>query len=50
LEVTSGELLTDQPVPLVKRRTEISREIAIRLWRLKLREGWRVLSLQWRQG
>ena len=49
LEVTSGELLTDRPVPLLKRRKEISRGEAIKLWRLKLREGWRAFPPQWRQ-
>ena len=32
LEVTVGELLPDQPVPLLKRRLQISREEALKLW------------------
>ena len=32
LEVTVGELLPDQAVPLLKRRTELSREEALKLW------------------
>ena len=31
LEVTVGELLPDQPVPLLKRRLELSREEALKL-------------------
>jgi len=42
LEVTVGELLPDQPVPLLKRRWELSREEALRLWSEKRREGWQV--------
>ncbi|WP_255374106.1 DUF1651 domain-containing protein [Synechococcus sp. MW101C3] len=33
LAVTSGELMPGQPAPLLKRRRELSREEAIRLWR-----------------
>jgi hypothetical protein len=47
LEVTSGELLPDQPVPLLKRRWELSREEALRLWSEKRREGWQVCKPQW---
>ncbi len=32
LEVTVGELLPNQPVPLLKRRLELSREEARKLW------------------
>jgi len=32
LEVTVGELLPGQPVPLLKRRLELSREEALKLW------------------
>jgi hypothetical protein len=47
LEVTVGELLPDQPVPLLKKRLEISREEALRLWVEKRAEGWRACSPQW---
>ena len=39
LEVTVGELLPDQPVPLLKRRLELSREEAIKLWNEKKQQG-----------
>jgi len=39
LELIMGELLPDQPVPLLKQRKRISREQAIRLWAEKRREG-----------
>jgi hypothetical protein len=32
LEVTVGELLPSQPVPLLKRRLQLSREEARKLW------------------
>ena len=32
LEVTVGELLPNQPVPLLKRRLQLSREEARKLW------------------
>jgi hypothetical protein len=39
LEITSGELLPDQAVPLLKRRWELNREEALRLWAEKRRVG-----------
>ena len=39
LEVTSGELLPAELVPLVKRRRELTREEAIRRWRQKRQQG-----------
>ncbi len=47
LEVTVGELLPDQPVPLLKRRLELSREDARKLWAQKKQQGWRPCSPQW---
>ena len=47
LEVTSGELLPDQRVPLLKRRLELDREQALRLWQRKRQEGWSVCPPQW---
>ena len=47
LEVTSGELLPDQPVPLLKRRLELNRDQALRLWQRKRQQGWQVCAPQW---
>ncbi|KEF41398.1 MAG: hypothetical protein ER33_11805 [Cyanobium sp. CACIAM 14] len=46
LEVTSGELLPGE-APLLKRREELSREQAMRLWAEKRRAGWQVCPPQW---
>ena len=48
LEVTFGELLPDQPVPLLKRRLELSREEALKLWSEKRTQGWQPTKPQWR--
>jgi hypothetical protein len=47
LEVTSGELLPGEPVPLLKKRRELIREEAIRLWAQNRREGWQLCSPHW---
>jgi hypothetical protein len=47
LEVTSGELLPGEPVPLLKRRREFTREEAIRLWAKKRGEGLQTCGPQW---
>jgi hypothetical protein len=47
LEVTVGELLPDQPVPLLKRRLELIREEAIKLWSEKRNQGWQPTTAQW---
>jgi hypothetical protein len=47
LEITSGELLADQPVPLLKRRWELSREEALKLWAEKRQQGWQACAPQW---
>ena len=47
LEVTSGEWLSDQPAPLLKRRQQLSREQALELWRQRRSEGWRPCDPQW---
>ena len=47
LEVTVEELLPDQPVPLLKRRLELTREEALKLWADKRLQGWRTCSPQW---
>ena len=47
LEITSGELLPDQPVPLLKRRMELNRQEALRLWEEKRQQGWESCPPQW---
>ncbi len=47
VEVTVGELLPDQPVPLLKRRLELSREEALKLWAEKRQQGWLPTTAQW---
>ena len=47
LEITSGEWLSGQAAPLLKRRERLSREQAIRLWRQKRQAGWKSCAQQW---
>jgi len=47
LEVTLGELIPGEPAPLLKRRRELTREQAIKLWAQKRQQGWRACSPQW---
>ena len=47
LEVTSGELQPGEPEPLLKRRRELTREEAIKLWSQKRRQGWTERPPQW---
>jgi hypothetical protein len=47
LEVTVGELLPVQPVPLLKRRLELSRKEALKLWTEKRQQGWQITAPQW---
>ena len=47
LEVTLGELIPGEPAPLLKRRRELTREQAIKLWNQKRTTGWKVCSPQW---
>ncbi len=47
LEVTVGELLPNQPVPLLKRRLELSREEALKLWAQKRQQGWQITAPLW---
>ena len=47
LEVTVGELLPNQPVPLLKRRLVLSRGEALKLWGEKRKAGWVPCSPQW---
>lgn len=47
LEITNGEILPGEPVPLLKNRREISRDEALKLWAAKRQEGWRPCQPQW---
>jgi len=47
LEVRVGELLPDQPVPLLKHRRELSRKAAITLWNDKRKAGWASCGPRW---
>jgi len=47
LEVTVGELLPDQLVPLLKRRLQLSREQGLKLWAEKRKQGWQQTTAQW---
>jgi hypothetical protein len=47
LEVTLGELIATGEAPLLKRRKELTREHAIKLWMQKQQQGWRACSPQW---
>ena len=47
LEVTLGDFIPGEPAPLHKRRRELTREQAIKLWGRKRQEGWRACPPQW---
>jgi hypothetical protein len=47
LEITSGELLPDQEIPLLKSRRELSRAEALKLWAEKRKAGWVACGPQW---
>ena len=47
LEITTGELLPDQEIPLLKSRRELSRAEALKLWAEKRKAGWCPCSLHW---
>jgi hypothetical protein len=49
LEITSGELLPDQPVSLLNRHWELSREESLRLWAVKRQQGWQQTTAPWHQ-
>ncbi len=46
LELTTGELIPGQ-APLLKRREEITRVEAIKLWAQKRQHGWQPSEPQW---
>ena len=47
LEITTGELLPDQEIPLLKSRRELGRAEALKLWGEKRKAGWTPCSPQW---
>ena len=47
LEITTGELLPDQEIPLLKSRRKLSRAEALKLWEEKRKAGWAPCSPQW---
>lgn len=47
VEITIGELLPDQEIPLLKRRQELTRVEAVKLWAEKCKLGWVTCSPQW---
>ncbi|MCP9774825.1 DUF1651 domain-containing protein [Cyanobium sp. WAJ14-Wanaka] len=47
LEVTLGEVMTSGEPPLLKRRKELTREQAMKLWAQKHQQGWQVCKPQW---
>jgi hypothetical protein len=47
LEVTFGEVMPGGEAPLLKRRKELTREQAIKLWNKKREAGWRACAPQW---
>jgi len=47
LEVTYGELVPGGEPPLLKKRRELNRKQAIKLWAEKCRQGWRPCEPQW---
>ena len=47
LEVTLGELMPSREPPLLKRRRELMRNEAIKLWAQKRRAGWQVCEPHW---
>ena len=47
LEVTFGELIPGEATPLLKRRKELTREQAMKLWAQKRQAGWRACPPQW---
>ncbi len=47
LEITSGELLPGEQVPLLKKRKELSRKEALKLWSELRQKGWQSCSSQW---
>ena len=47
LEITTGELLPDQEIPLLKSRRELSRAESLKLWQEKRQAGWAPCNPKW---
>jgi hypothetical protein len=47
LEVTLGELMAGGQPPLLKKRRDLPREQAIKLWTQKRQQGWQCCPPQW---
>jgi hypothetical protein len=47
LEVTFGEVMAGGEPPLLKKRRELTRQQAIKLWSQKRKAGWQVCPPQW---
>jgi hypothetical protein len=47
LEVTFGEVMAGGEPPLLKKRKELTREQAIKLWAQKRQAGWQACPPQW---
>ena len=47
LEITSGQLLPDQPVPLLQRRMRLPREQTLELWPDRGTQGRKPCTPQW---
>ena len=47
VEVTFGEVMPDGEPPLLKRRRELCREEALKLWATKRQQGWQPCPPQW---
>jgi hypothetical protein len=47
LEVTFGEVMPGGEPPLLKKRRELTREQAIKLWAQKRQQGWQPCEPQW---
>ena len=47
LEVTFGEVMAGGEPPLLRKRRELTREQAIKLWAQKRQQGWQPCAPQW---
>jgi hypothetical protein len=48
VEVTFGEVMADGEPPLLKRRRELNREEALKLWATRRQQGWQRCPPLWR--
>ncbi|MCP9935042.1 DUF1651 domain-containing protein [Cyanobium sp. Candia 9D4] len=47
LEITTGEMLPDQEIPLLKSRQELTRTEALKLWGETRKAGWTPCRPKW---